>query len=221
MSSHHIVKEKQEPALIIANGEACSDELLGQLLEWSPFIVVLDHAIYRVLDLGIKIDVWMGDFDQDHDFEAIRAGQDPLEIISTPDQNKTDLEKAIDFLIERGFPAANIVWATGRRADHSISNITNLVRYKEQIRLVLFDDYSKIFPLSGTFEKWYVAGTPLSLIPVGVVEGIQTTGLKYNLHDETLTLGHRTGNSNEADIDGLVRISARSGDLLIMECWDL
>lgn len=221
MSSHHIVREKQEPALIIANGEACSEELLGQLLEWSPFIVVLDHAIYRVLDLGIKIDVWMGDFDQEHDFDAIRAQQHPLEIISTPDQEKTDLEKAIDFLIGRGFPAANIVWATGRRADHAITNITNLVRYKEQIRLVLFDDYSKIFPLAGTFEKWYAAGTPISLIPVGEVAGIQTSGLKYNLHDETLTLGHRTGNSNEAEADGLVRISARQGDLLIMECWDL
>ncbi|WAC11738.1 thiamine diphosphokinase [Dyadobacter pollutisoli] len=221
MSSHHIVKEKQEPALIIANGEACSEELLGQLLEWSPFIVVLDHAIYRVLDLGIKIDVWMGDFDQQHDFESVRDRQHPLEIISTPDQEKTDLEKAIDFLIERGFPAANVVWATGRRADHSITNITNLVRYKEQIRLVLFDDYSKIFPLSGTFEKWYVAGTPISLIPVGVVEGIETSGLKYNLNDETLTLGHRTGNSNEAEADGMVRVSAKKGDLLIMECWDL
>ncbi|MEO6284687.1 MAG: thiamine diphosphokinase [Dyadobacter sp.] len=221
MSSHHIVKEKQEPALIIANGEACSEELLGQLLEWSPFIVVLDHAIYRVLDLGIKIDVWMGDFDQQHDFESIQARQHPLEIISTPDQEKTDLEKAIDFLIERGFPAANIVWATGRRADHAITNITNLVRYKEQIRLVLFDDYSKIFPLSGTFEKWYVAGTPISLIPIGVVEGIETSGLKYNLNDETLTLGHRTGNSNEAEADGMVRVSAKEGDLLIMECWDL
>jgi thiamine pyrophosphokinase len=221
MSSHHIVKEKQEPALIIANGEACSEELLGQLLEWSPFIVVLDHAIYRVLELGIKIDVWLGDFDQKHDFEAIRAAQHPLEIICTPDQEKTDLEKAIDFLIGRGFPAANIVWATGRRADHSITNITNLVRYKEQIKLVLLDDYSKIFPLLGTFEKWYTAGTPISLIPVGTVDGIHTKGLKYNLHDATLILGYVIGSSNEAEADGLVRISATSGDLLIMECWDL
>jgi len=220
MSSHHIVKEKQEPALIIANGEACSGELLGQLLEWSPFIVVLDKAIYRVLELGIKIDVWMGDFDENHDFDDIRSQQDPLEIINTPDQDKTDLEKAIDFLIDRGFPAANIVWATGRRADHSITNITNLVRYKEQIRLVLFDDYSKIFPLTGTYEKWYVAGTPVSLIPIGQVDGIQTSGLKYNLNDDTLTLGYRTGNSNEAETDGIVRISAKKGDLLIMECWD-
>lgn len=221
MSSHHIVREKQEPALIIANGEACSPELLGQLLEWSPFIVVLDHAIYRVLDLGIKVDVWMGDFDQQHDFDVISERQHPIEIISTPDQEKTDLEKAIDFLIGRGFPAANIVWATGRRADHAITNITNMVRYKDQIRLVMFDDYSKIFPLSGTFEKWYVAGTPISLIPVGAVGGIETSGLKYNLHNETLTLGHRTGNSNEAEVDGMVRVSAKKGDLLIMECWDL
>ena len=221
MSSHHIVREKQEPALIIANGEACSEELLGQLLEWSPFVVVLDHAIYRVLDLGIKIDVWMGDFDQDHDFDEIHARQEPLEIIATPDQEKTDLEKAIDFLIDRGFPAANIVWATGRRADHAITNITNMVRYKERIRLVMFDDYSKIFPLSGVFEKWYVAGTPISLIPVGAVNGIVTSGLKYNLHNETLTMGYRTGNSNEVATDGLVRISSADGDLLIMECWDL
>lgn len=221
MSSHHIVKEKQEPALIIANGEACSEELLGQLLEWSPYIVVLDHAIYRILELGIKIDVWLGDFDKDHDFDTIRSSQEPLEIVSTPDQEKTDLEKAIDFLIGRGFPAANIVWATGRRADHAITNITNLVRYKEQIRLVLFDDYSKIFPLRGVFEKWYTAGTPISLIPVGEVKGIKTSGLKYNLDHETLTLGYRTGNSNEAETDGMVRISATQGDLLIMECWDL
>jgi thiamine pyrophosphokinase len=221
MSSHHIVREKQEPALIIANGEACSPELLGQLLEWSPFIVVLDHAIYRVLDLGIKIDVWMGDFDQPHDVEMIRSHQHPLEIINTPDQEKTDLNKAIEFLIERGFPAANIVWATGRRADHAITNITDLVRYKHQIKLVLLDDYSKIFPLTGTFEKWYTAGTPISLIPVGAVEGIETSGLKYNLNNETLTMGHRTGSSNEAGADGMVRVSARKGDLLIMECWDL
>ncbi|CAG4990067.1 hypothetical protein DYBT9275_00444 [Dyadobacter sp. CECT 9275] len=220
MSSHHIVKEKQEPALIIANGESCSEELLGQLLEWSPFIVVLDHAIYRVLELGIKIDVWMGDFDHNHDFDQIRQSQYPLEIISTPDQDKTDLEKAIDFLIMRGFPAANIIWATGRRADHSISNITNLVRYKHTIRLVMLDDYSKIFPLRGVFEKWYVAGTPISLIPVGVVNGIHTSGLKYNLNNETLSLGYRTGNSNETEADGMVRISASEGDLIIMECWD-
>ena len=220
MSSHHIVREKQEPALLIANGEGCSFELLGQLLEWSPFVLVLDHAIHRVLELGIKVDVLLGDFDRDIDVEELQASQYPLEIIDAPDQDKTDLEKGIEFLIERGFPAVNIVWATGRRADHSLTNMTNIVRYKSQIKIVMLDDYSKIFPLVDTFEKWYEKGTPISLIPVGLVEGITTEGLKYNLQDDFLKLGYRSGNSNEAAMDGFVKIMAQTGDLLIMECWD-
>ena len=38
MSSHHIVHDDQEPALIIANGAACSEELLGTTIEWSPLL---------------------------------------------------------------------------------------------------------------------------------------------------------------------------------------
>ncbi len=220
MSSHHVVREKQEPALLIANGEACQPELLGQLLEWSPTVVVLDSAIWRVFDLDIKVDVLLGDFDRDLDLDTIQAHQYPLEVVYAPDQNKTDLDKGIELLIERGYPAVNIVWATGRRADHSLTNMTSLVRYKDRIRPVMFDDHSKIFPLIGRYEKWYAAGTPISLIPVGTVSGIVTEGLKYNLDNETLTLGYRTGSSNEAERDGFVRIEAQTGDLLIMECWD-
>lgn len=221
MSSHHIVRDKQEPALLIANGEACQPELLGQLLEWSPTVVVLDSAIWRVLELGIKVDVLLGDFDRNLDLDSIRAQQYPLEIVYAPDQNKTDLDKGIEYLIERGFPAVNIVWATGRRADHSLVNMTSIVRYKDQIRIVILDDYSRIFPLVGRFEKWYEAGTSISVIPVGTVTGYTSEGLKYDLRDATLKLGYAPGtSSNEAAEDGFVRVEAQTGDLLIMECWD-
>ncbi|PAC27527.1 thiamine diphosphokinase [Flectobacillus sp. BAB-3569] len=220
MSSHHIIRDEQEPALIIANGEACSQELLGQLLEWSPLIVVLDSAIHRVLELGIKVDVLLGDFDRELDTDAIRSAQYPIEIVHTPDQEKHDLEKAFEYLIARGFPAANVVWATGRRADHTMTNITNVVRFRDQLKIVMIDDYSKIYLLPYQFEKWYTKGTPISLIPIGDVQGIQTSGLKYNLFDESLTLGYRTGSSNEAEQDGFVKISYKKGDLLMMECTD-
>src|SRR5438874_2554547 len=99
MSSHHIVLDKQEPALIIANGEACSDMLLGQLLEWNPFVLVLDFAIHRVLKKGIKVDALLGDFDNELNVEEIKQLQQPLEVIHTPDQDKTDLEKGLEYLI--------------------------------------------------------------------------------------------------------------------------
>jgi thiamine pyrophosphokinase len=220
MSSHHVVRDEQEPALIIANGEACSFELMGELLEWSPLVIVLDSAIHRVLELGIKVDVLLGDFDRDFDPEKIREEQYPIEIVHTPDQDKTDLEKAFDYLIGRGFPAVNVVWATGRRADHTITNITNIVRYRDTLKIVLLDDYSKIFLLPKTYEKWYPSGTSISLIPVGEVSGITTKNLKYSLENESLTIGYRTGSSNEVLEDGMMKITYESGDLLMMECGD-
>lgn len=220
MSSHHIVRDDQEPALIIANGAACSKELLGQLLEWSPFVVVLDSAMDRVLDLGIKVDVLLGDFDRDFDPNSYKETQFPLEIIHTPNQDKTDLEKAFDFLIERGHQAVNVIWATGRRADHTITNITNIVRYRNILKIVILDDHSKVFLLPEKFQKWYPKNTPLSLIPIGKVSGIHSQNLFYPLQNDELTIGYRTGSSNHVSEDGIVVIEHQEGDLLLMECWD-
>ena len=220
MSSHHIVRDDQEPALIIANGAACNPELLGQLLEWSPLVIVLDSAIERVIELGIKVDVLLGDFDRGFDPEIYKTTQYPIEIVHTPDQDKTDLEKAFDYLIDRKIPAVNVVWATGKRADHTITNITNISRYRDLLKIVILDDHSKVFLLPRKFEKWYTAKTPISLIPIGIVDGIYSTNLLYPLINDTLTIGYRTGSSNSVLQDGLVTITHTNGDLLLMECMD-
>lgn len=220
MSSHHIVREGQEPALIIANGEACSNELMGQLLEWSPYVMVLDGAMNRVAELGIKVDVLLGDFDSKNHAVDFTSSQMNIEIVHTPDQQKTDLQKGIEFLMEKKFEAVNILWATGKRADHNLSNITDIMRYRDRINIVVLDDHSRIYPLPKLFEKWYIKGTPISLMPVGEVIGVSTSGLVYNMENETLKLGYKTSSSNEVAIDGMVRITHQSGDLLMMECKD-
>ncbi len=220
MSSHHIVRDDQEPALIIANGASCHDELLGQLLEWSPLVIVLDSAIERVVARNIKVDVLLGDFDRGFNPEEFVKSQYPIEIIHAPDQDKTDLEKAFEYLIQRKIPAANVIWATGKRADHTMSNLTNMVRYRNNLKVVIHDDHSKIFLLPRYFQKWYPAGTIISLIPIGQVNGITTENLVYPLHDETLTIGYRSGSSNAVATDGIVTINHTEGDLLLMECID-
>jgi thiamine pyrophosphokinase len=220
MSSHHIVRDDQEPALIIANGASCDPELLGQLLEWSPLVIVLDSAMERVMKLDIKVDVLLGDFDRDFDISRYKESQYPIEIIHVPDQNKTDLEKAFDYLYERKIPAVNVVWATGKRTDHTITNLTNIVRYREKLKIVILDDHSKVFLLSKRFEKWYTANTPISLIPIGHVSGIHSENLFYPLQNDSLTIGYRTGSSNHVVKDGIVVIEHDAGDLLMMECID-
>jgi thiamine pyrophosphokinase len=220
MSSHHIVRDDQEPALIIANGASCNPELLGQLLEWSPLVIVLDSAMERVMKLDIKVDVLLGDFDRDFNANYYKEKQYPIEIVHTPDQNKTDLEKAFDYLYKRNIPAVNVVWATGKRTDHTITNLTNIVRYREKLKIVILDDHSKVFLLPKRFEKWYTADTPISLIPIGMVTGIHSKNLFYPLQNDTLTIGYRTGSSNHVVNDGIVVLEHDEGDLLMMECTD-
>jgi len=220
MSSHHIVRDDQEPALIIANGEACNRELVDQLLEWSPLVVVLDSAIERVIELGIKVDVLIGDFDREFDYRKYQDLQFPIEIIKVDDQNSTDLDKAYQYLIDRKIPSVNVVWATGKRADHTFTNLTNVIKFIDKLKIVLLDDYSKVFLLPKNYKKWYPKDTPISLIPLGKVNEIKTSNLAYPLNNESLEIGFKSGSSNHVSEDGLVEISYKEGYLLMMECFD-
>lgn len=220
MSSHHFVRDKQEPALIIANGEACNAEILGQLLEWNPTVVVLDGALDRVANLGIGVDYWLGDFDSAQPQTKEWALERNVVTIYTPNQDKTDLEKGIDFLIAEGHSAANIVWATGKRADHTFHNLGVLSRYRDLISLVILDNHSRIYPLPRAFKKHYLKGTKISLLPTGEAKQITSKNLLFPLLESNLALPYGTGSSNEVAETGFVEITYTDGNLLLMECWD-
>lgn len=215
MSSHHYVKEGQEPALVIANGAACSYDILTSLMEWCPYIVVLDGAYERVSALQIKPDVVIGDFDSLAVIPEVRN----VNFIKIENQENTDLEKAIDHLLEKGYDHINVVWATGNRLDHTVNNVATLAKYAHT-RIVLFDDHSRAFILPKSYSKFYEESTALSLIPVHTAEGIETKNLKYELNGETLSFGSRSGTSNSAATSGIVKISYEKGVLLLVESTD-
>jgi thiamine pyrophosphokinase len=220
MSSHHIVIDGQEPALIIANGEPCSSEILDQILEWNPFIVVLDGALKKVMDLGIKFDVILGDFDHTSAEEIKNSIPPDTEIVYLPDQNKTDLEKGLELLISRKYEAVNIVWATGKRSDHYMNNIATLARYQDLIKPVMIDNYSRIYPVNSGFRKHFQAHHNVSLIPLNKVENLITENLVWNLQNKTIEYPYSTSSSNRVAETGMVSIHFDSGNLLVMECWD-
>lgn len=123
-------------------------------------------------------------------------------------------------MINKGHKAANVIWATGRRTDHTLTNITNIARYREELKIVILDDYSKIHLLPQKFEKWYTKNSILSLIPIGEVKGIHSKNLFYPLNNDILTLGFKTGSSNFVTEDGIVTIEHAEGHLLLIESFD-
>jgi thiamine pyrophosphokinase len=195
-------------------------ELLGQLLEWNPYVLVLDGALQRVLDMNIRVDAVLGDFDSVAPGWEQHAALQGVRIVHAPKQDMTDLQKGIEFLIAEGQTAAHIVWATGRRSDHHFNNVATLPAFTGRIELTIVDDHSRIYNLPRSFKKWYPKGTVISLIPVMEAGGIHTSNLEYALQNEALHFPGRSGSSNRVAADGFVEISYESGHLLMMECWD-
>lgn len=85
MSSHHFVKEGQEPVLLILSIAPSSFEQAQTLLEWSPGIFVADTALETVLKWNIKIDGVMVPQSQKQKWTEVLKGQYPLAVVEHAD----------------------------------------------------------------------------------------------------------------------------------------
>lgn len=159
MSSHHIVREKQEPALLIMDLEGFLTESLGQLLEWSPTVIVAEAMYDHTESLGIKID---GVITANADFTA---QENTLIIPSDSDQ----LEDALKFLVGEKFPAVNVITNEFALKDYAL--------FEADINLVIFISNHKIFPVHSGFSKWQSAGEKIVLLHEAL--NLQTSGLKH------------------------------------------
>jgi thiamine pyrophosphokinase len=217
MSSHHFVKEGQEPALVLANGTPCSMSTLEELTAWSPSVMVLDGAYHKATERNIPFDILLGDFDS---LKVIPELPFPVEVIHAPDQNKTDLEKGIEELLKRNQEAANILWATGGRMDHILANLNVLAKFRNRLSLKMIDDNSIIYPIFSPFHKYFKAGENISLVPLNTVSNIKSKNLYYELSGLQLEPGGMFGTSNKVKESGVVEISFDAGILFLMECRD-
>ena len=210
-------------AIIIGNGDLQILKNLNQYLNNEPYILVLDSAITKIEKyITITPNALLGDFDRNFD-PTIWLNKFPsLEIIYTPDQEKTDFEKGIEYLIQLQFTHIIALGLTGKRMDHTFNNISSLAKYNHLIEIEIIDKYSTIYCIdeNNTFKKKFTQETILSLLPIGKVIGISTTNLLYNLNNEALELGIRTGSSNFVEANSEVSISIKKGKLIVMECID-
>jgi thiamine pyrophosphokinase len=158
MSSHHIVREKQEPALLALGLDTFDAELFGQLLEWSPTVISTPATAEQINAYGIKIDFVIADEPEagmQSDVKLIPAGEGGV------------IKAALEHLIQSGYGAVNIV------TDHFV--LDDFAFYADQINLVIFCRDRKIFPVTSGFSKWKPAGERVELLSGSV--SVKTEGL--------------------------------------------
>src|SRR6476661_5615834 len=101
MSSHHIIREKQEPALLILSIAGFDEEYLGQLLEWSPTIIVKADIYEEIVSLGIKIDAIIT---SEHNYPNL---QEHTKIIYSGTEEP--INAALKYLVAEEYPSVNII----------------------------------------------------------------------------------------------------------------
>ena len=172
MSSHHIVREKQEPALVIINLGDFEEEHLGQLLEWTPMIFVAKEMVDKVASLGIKIEIVLPSKTK-NDFTF----QEHVKVLNV---EETSLKTAMSYLISEGFPSVNIITNNFIVADY--------LAFISQIDLVVFEDNKKIYPVKSGFNKWKAEGEKITILKENNTAELKTIGLEITEKDYYKTL---------------------------------
>ncbi|OCG34592.1 thiamine diphosphokinase [Gilliamella sp. Gris1-4] len=200
----------QNRALLFINGEPPQRDF--QHLDKYTYIACTDGAYHNYLStLSIEPNFIIGDLDSYNPNKAIPS---KTQIIHTPDQNKTDFEKAILFLASKGVKAFDVYGASGHASDHFLGNISVAMKYYHQYQITFYDNYCHFFFAKQHQEITNIKDHIISLMPLSKVTGVTITGFQYPLIDATLSLGEFVSLRNKA-ISDLVKISFKNGDLMV------
>lgn len=178
MSSHHVVREAQEPALLILDPQYLSTPALAPLLEWSPSIVAMAHTFAALTEQGIKVDVVVAREDQLPALASLLELQAPVQTL-TVSPGKDALGIALAYLVAKNHQAVNIL-SSLQQLEQDLTE--QLARQEHTLNIVILDGhYRHALCRTGQFSKWLPAGEKMHIRPVAAPGTVSTSGFSHNL----------------------------------------
>jgi len=200
-----IVRENEPITLI--GGAAVTLTLLARARALAPIVVAADGGADAALVHDIMPQAVIGDFDSIS--EAARAripgtAQHPI-----ADQDSTDFDKCLGNIAS---PLILGIGFSGDRLDHQLAAYNTLVRHPWQ-RCILLGREELVFLAPPSIDINLEADCPVSLFPMGAVEGI-SDGLAYPIGGLNFAPDGRVGTSNTAL--GPVHLSLTAPKMLVI-----
>ncbi len=189
----------KKKAIIIANGYLPKKRLILRLKKLGfEDIFCADGGANNLYKLKINPLYIIGDLDsiKPEVLEFYKFAS--VNIIRDSNQDNTDIEKVLDFMILNNYTEAVIFGATGDRLDHTIGNISILLKYSNKIKLFLLHYYSLLTVCNKEVSLIAELNETISFYGVSSASFFSTKGLMYNLDNELLFLGFRESTSNVA-----------------------
>ncbi|MFY7788129.1 MAG: hypothetical protein ACOVQA_09665 [Thermoflexibacteraceae bacterium] len=161
MSSHHIVREAQEPALFLYTTATTLPSYIGELLEWSPIVICTENSLFAALQNGIKVDVVICPPLFVSTANALTNHQQPIQIIPS---NHTNPIATLDYLLKKEHYAVNICTTT-------TINPADLLPLTDVLTIVVMDtEGNKSFWATPPyFTKWLPKNQQIQMTPMPLV----------------------------------------------------
>ncbi len=185
-----MIVDHPRPITLIGGGHLAENDL-ARALAIGNHIVAADGGADAATRAGHAPAAVIGDFDSLP--QDTRAALDPGTLHHIPEQDSTDFDKCLRNI---NAPLILGVGFTGHRIDHQLANLNALVRYPDR-RCILLGGTDIAFLAPPSFALPLAPGTPVSLFPLGVVEGL-SDGLEWPIAGLTFTPDGRVGTSNVA-----------------------
>jgi thiamine pyrophosphokinase len=181
-------------------------------------VVAVDSGLHVAQDLGVAVDLVVGDLDSvatDRLERAVAAGavvdRHPV------DKDVTDLELGLDAALAAGTDRILVLASAGGRLDHLLGVVAVLAAPRlDGVEVEAHVGPALVLPVHQRREFVGRAGELVSLLAVGgPAVGVRTEGLKWALDGATLEPGSGWGLSNRF-VTGSAAVEVATGRLVVV-----
>jgi thiamine pyrophosphokinase len=164
-------------AVIVANGQFPTHAIPLNILHHAEHLIACDGAIVPLHSEGLGEAVIIGDGDSVE--EAFRS-----KLIRIDEQDDNDLTKATRYCVENGWKRIAYLGCTGKREDHTLGNISLLMRYYREMGVdgTMFTDYGSFTPAYGNRTFPSMKGQQVSLFNFGSRQ-LLSAGLRWDAYN--------------------------------------
>lgn len=182
---------------VIANGQPLTEKQIKGIPSTHQLLAI-DGGANQPIFKQRSPNVVLGDFDSIAEKQYQEYKQQPdIEVVDASNQNKTDLEKALDYLVSQEATDVYLYSATGERMDHTFFLVSVLNRYAPYFkRLIAQSSTESIECLKNTSIKINgQIGDTVSLM--GAPEyTAKSQGLLYPLNEQPMSYWQNNSISN-------------------------
>jgi thiamine pyrophosphokinase len=165
--------------IIIAGGPINDRTIIKRYIRDDSVIICADGGAAHLDALDIFPHILVGDFDSiTPEMLTHYKASGKVDICATPDQNSTDLQKALSRIPDTA-TSIDIFGALGGRMDHQFANILTLEKHPSPERFCIHDEQNHIRLLTKEFDLSGHKGDKIGIIPLRDVNTLRFEGLKY------------------------------------------